>query len=464
MTILLLIYEKDYSYKARIYEYIFFKNEEISFLELSQVFSLHISTIKRYLWDLQTIDFLENELFFSKTSVRCSKKNILPLDLTTHFKINGIFIKLLKLIYTNKYLTMDGIARQLNMSSSHLYKIIRELNTRIEIFDLKLQVYPNIGLKGDELSIAYLKWLVISMCPSEQQVFTYEIQKFQQDFCTLFDIDISKQFNYKNSYYYYYKWLLTIKRLDGIQSIKLSKIMSPQSSFSKCLEEKISILLKKYHINTSQELVCLACLGLFFFKINFGNSLNKLKFFSQKNTPEFSGISENKARNLQGLLNIPKHFLPIISLVFSYETVFILDLKLEGTFSYLHYFQEYNFIKRKISTIVMENCNKQFYNLENIIELLSVLTFYCEQTKISIPKFKILIESSLGNEQQLELLDHLKSIVEFVEYATEQEKCDIIIRDDLRFSMKSDVSMYTIAEFLIKLDKFFNEFRASNTV
>ena len=116
----LLIYERDSLYKAKIYEFLFFHNKEVPFSILSQLFDLHNTTIKRYLSELQEIEFLKNELFISKTSVICIKKNVLPLELIKYFKANGIFIDILNMIYKNKYLTIECLAQRLYVSSSHL--------------------------------------------------------------------------------------------------------------------------------------------------------------------------------------------------------------------------------------------------------------------------------------------------------------------------------------------------------
>ncbi|WP_425165324.1 hypothetical protein, partial [Enterococcus faecium] len=105
-----MIYEKDSLYKAKIYEFLFFLNKEVPFSILSQLFDLHNTTIKRYLSELQEIEFLKNELFISKTSVICTNKNVLPLELIKYFKANGIFIDILNMIYKNKYLTIECLA------------------------------------------------------------------------------------------------------------------------------------------------------------------------------------------------------------------------------------------------------------------------------------------------------------------------------------------------------------------
>lgn len=210
--------------------FFFWHNKEVSFSVLSQLFDLHSNTIKRYLSEFQEIDFLKNELFISKTSFICTKKNVLPLELIKHFKTKGIFIDILRMVYKNKYLTIECLAQQLYVSSSHLYKIIKELNYRIKIFDLELKMFPKIRITGNIFSTIYLKWSVRTLFyTDEKRKINYESEQFQRNFYTILELTFSNTFNdEQKGYYFYYQWLQAIRRIE-------EKDLITQSIFSKTI-------------------------------------------------------------------------------------------------------------------------------------------------------------------------------------------------------------------------------------
>lgn len=138
----------------------------------------------------------------------------MPLELIKYFKANGIFIDILNMIYKNKYLTIECLAQRLYVSSSHLYKIIKELNCRIKIFDLELEMFPKIRITGNIFSAIYLEWSVRTLFyMDEKRKINYEIKQFQRNFRAVFELTSSNNFNdEQKGYYFYYQWLQAIKK------------------------------------------------------------------------------------------------------------------------------------------------------------------------------------------------------------------------------------------------------------
>ncbi|PQE56319.1 helix-turn-helix domain-containing protein, partial [Enterococcus faecium] len=94
------------------------------------------------------------------------------------------------------------------VSSSYLYKIIKELNCRIKIFDLELEMFPKIRITGNIFSAIYLEWSVRTLFyMDEKRKINYEIKQFQRNFCAVFELTSSNNFNdEQKGYYFYYQW------------------------------------------------------------------------------------------------------------------------------------------------------------------------------------------------------------------------------------------------------------------
>lgn len=456
----LLIYERDSLYKAKIYEFLFFHNKEVPFSILSQLFDLHNTTIKRYLSELQEIEFLKNELFISKTSVICIKKNVLPLELIKYFKANGIFIDILNMIYKNKYLTIECLAQRLYVSSSHLYKIIKELNCRIKIFDLELEMFPKIRITGNIFSAIYLEWSVRTLFyMDEKRKINYEIKQFQRNFRAVFELTSSNNFNdEQKGYYFYYQWLQAIKKIE-------EKDLITQSFFSKTIlteeaENKLTFLLKAYQIPITKKHIHLAYIGMFFFKVHFDSEFSRLNLLDTKNLLQQTNNQIGYfIKEFQKAFKFKETLVLVSWLIILYGNFFIIDLKLEDSFSYLRYFPKFLKLEKEIRKWLNINFNdeiSQYSTLNNLNELFLVMLSYKESLVEPVPKIKILLESSFGNTRKQQLEDYLRSTIEFVD--REDNKYDVIIRDDLCFPTSYSNSMYTISEFLEKLQFIFNQF------
>ena len=453
----LLIYEKDSLYKAKIYEFLFFQNREVSFSNLSQLFELHNTTIRRYLIELQEIEFLKNELFISKTSVICTKKNVLPLELIKYYKANGIFVDILSMIYKNKYLTIERLAQQLYISRSHLYKIIKELNYRIKVFNLKVELFPKIRVTGDVCSVIYLEWSVKTLLYMHQQrKIDYEIKQFHQDFCTIFELTFSNNLNNEiKGYYFYYQWLQAIRK------IKEEDLVA-QSAFSKTIlskeaEAKLIVLLKMYQIPITKKHINLAYIGMFFFNVHFENEFSRLKLLDKKKLFQHSNKQIGYfIKEFQKEFKFRESLVLFSWLIILYGNLFIIDLKVEDSFSYLQYFPKFLKLEKEIRKWLNINFNNeisQYSTLNNLNELFLVMLSYKESLVEPMPKIKILLESSFGNTRKQQLEDYLRSTIEFVDQ--EDKKYDVIIRDDLCFSTRYSNSIYTMSEFLEKLQFIF---------
>jgi predicted transcriptional regulator len=165
-----LFFNKKSKRKFEIYLFLLFSKSGRTEEEILKNFQITKITFTR---DLQELEQDLKELFREKVTLFYNPLGKISIKLHSGYTV-GCTIDLLRIMYvkqsslyqtltailTKKYLTVESISTDVNLSTSNVYKNLRTIKLMISQFGGKLFLSPTGNLEGNELGIRYFIFLV----------------------------------------------------------------------------------------------------------------------------------------------------------------------------------------------------------------------------------------------------------------------------------------------------------------
>ncbi|MGX7059050.1 helix-turn-helix domain-containing protein [Vagococcus humatus] len=273
-----LVMSKKDKTKLDMFKDILFSGQEGMFVQtLKKDYDLSQSTLDRYLREIQQdlqVTFDNVRLILSTTSgsylilkdIHYSDGYIVE-TLSFHYMKHNSFFVVLQALIQDVYHSVEELARDLNLSSSNIYKQVRLLNELAAPFNISVDLSVNgSNFKGSELGIRYFFYYVYWRLYQTNRPLPFNQEQFQDlsDITHLKEVCLGKGSALSSS---------QIVKLRILQTVTLYKVIYRHKNI--CLEDEfyqdivflknpnISIFDSVSHIYTEKELEMEKCFFCF---------------------------------------------------------------------------------------------------------------------------------------------------------------------------------------------------------
>ncbi|EGO5074360.1 hypothetical protein H6227_002513, partial [Enterococcus faecalis] len=221
------IYEEHLTKKIDILQRLMDSPNAVSFSVLKNEFSLSSITLKKYLNEL-SLELPHNYLTLYGKEVFCEKNPTIFRKISNTYRSKGIYFKIITLINSNTSMTMEKLAQTLFISTSYLYRVIRQLRNDLNKIDLQLKRTPYLSFAGNQFSYLYLKWIVQitnlqndSSLKNDMMFLSFKKEFSENFFCSL---PSSPDTNIDNSFFNLYIWLKLVNNTDLTKNFSSSQM------------------------------------------------------------------------------------------------------------------------------------------------------------------------------------------------------------------------------------------------
>ncbi|MEB7428023.1 helix-turn-helix domain-containing protein [Enterococcus faecalis] len=427
----------------------------ISFFALEKEFSLSSTTLKKYLDELN-LELPHNYLTLYNKEVFCEKNPVLFRKISDIYRSKGIYFKIITLINNNTSMTMEKLSQTLFISTSYLYRVIKQLCNDLNKIDLQLTRTPYLSFTGNQFSYLYLKWIV--QITNLRNGTTWEndmiFLSFKKEFSEAFfySLPSSPDTNIDVSFFNLYTWLKLVNSTTLTKDFSNHQMnILTANILLKHTKDRLLNVFSKYGFNFDHIKLNLSIIGMLSSLFFSGNYWDRTSLFNLENMyflyPQYSPIVEKIITHFYDYeFNLISKKAIWISILFNPFFVYEFQLSVNFNYTLIKSKKEYldieTDIKQKILPDLPYIIQKQF-NMKELVISLSTIIYSLSPTK-KTKKISVYIESSLGKQELLK-----ENIMKMLSLHTNQDShdndyYDIIVRDDYRFSNLSAKKFYHI--------------------
>lgn len=430
----------------------------VSLSALEKEFSLSSITLKKYLDELD-LELPPEYLTLYNKEVFCEKNPVLFRKISDNYRSKGVYFKIITLINNDTSMTMEKLAQTLFISTSYLYKVIKQLCNDLNRIDLQLMRTPYLSFTGNQFSYLYLKWIVQITNLRNDSTWDKDMRffSFKKEFSEVFfySLPSSPDTNIDDSFFNLYSWLKLLNSTaltKDFSSLQMNILNA--NILLKPTKDRLLNLFSKYGFDFDHIKLNLSIIGMLSSLFFSGNCWDRTSLLDLENMhflyPQYSPIVEKIVMHFYDYeFNLVSKKAIWISILFNPFFVYEFQLSVNFNYTLIKSKKEYLDIETDIKQAILPDLpciiQKQF-NVKELVISLSTIIYSLSPTR-KTKKISIYIESSLGKQEFLK-----KNILKMLSLHTNQDShdndyYDIIIRDDYRFSNISAKKFYHIDDF-----------------
>ncbi|EON3045123.1 helix-turn-helix domain-containing protein [Enterococcus hirae] len=438
-----LIYEKSSFYKSEIVRLVVEGGGRIPKNQLINALGISIATINKYLYELGN-EVLEGALIISENIIIFDVKKCSLYDVQKYYFSKSIIKDVLTYCFSYSNITFERLARELYISHSKLFNILKFMDKELSNVDVSIRRRPYIKLEGsyESIMVIYNLYLQAEKSPVEKSFSKLNITSLRQTIIQFLD-----SYDFKIEYFIVEElclWLLTISDrfyLEKIcvteKKIEYDKFIHLNSPLLNRISEYFSPMNEKYF----DENGCLLILIFLLFNmtsIHFATVEEEKNFFANELIEDYQYQSFILSLLMKKSYNI------------SSDSIKILSVKIEGNihfssllYPYYYFFRSLLTPKLNRSTYlqkIKKSLKKDFKDMfttahlqeDWVYELLAYVVLAFQNSYVENSTINIGVYSIRGGIFEAQYCREIKEAINIVPYYDlKGEKADILIVDDI---------------------------------
>ncbi|EOS7913819.1 helix-turn-helix domain-containing protein, partial [Enterococcus hirae] len=176
-----LIYEKSSFYKSEIVRLVVEGGGRIPKNQLINALGISIATINKYLYELGN-EVLEGALIISENIIIFDVKKCSLYDVQKYYFSKSIIKDVLTYCFSYSNITFERLARELYISHSKLFNILKFMDKELSNVDVSIRRRPYIKLEGsyESIMVIYNLYLQAEKSPVEKSFSKLNITSLRQ--------------------------------------------------------------------------------------------------------------------------------------------------------------------------------------------------------------------------------------------------------------------------------------------